>query len=308
MAHAAHAGSGTNVRQTLAPLGIALGLTLAVVVLEIVGGLAAHSLALVADAAHAFMDALALGIALAAAYQARRPANARRSFGYARIEILAALGNAGMLGAIVVLIAIEAVRRLFAPVVPLGLVMTLIALAGFALNLIIGATLVRARHRDLNLRAALTHVASDAAGALAVALGGVAVALTHRAWIDPLLSLGVAALVVWGIVAIVREAADVLLESAPAHAQIPIVRARIESVAGVVGVHDLHVWSIGSGSHVLTAHVLLADARISEASAILRELERRLRSEFAIGHLTIQFECESCAEDDRIVCTQPEEA
>ncbi|MBD5654721.1 MAG: cation transporter, partial [Candidatus Eremiobacteraeota bacterium] len=147
-------------------------------------------------------------------------------------------------------------------------------------------------------------VCSDALGALAVGIGGVVVLATHAAWIDPALSLVVAAIIVVGVVRIVREAADVLLESAPEHARIPTVRKRMRDEAGVVDVHDLHVWTIGSGSHVLSAHVLLADARISEASSILRRLECVLAEEFDIEHVTIQFECESCEVNERVVCTQ----
>ncbi|MGH7756902.1 MAG: cation diffusion facilitator family transporter, partial [Vulcanimicrobiaceae bacterium] len=100
------------------------------------------------------------------------------------------------------------------------------------------------------------------------------------------------------------EAADVLLESAPAHAQIPVVRERIRELAGVVDLHDLHVWTIGGGEHALSAHVVLADARISDASAILQRIDRAMRDEFSIGHVTVQFECESCAPDEAVVCTQ----
>ena len=157
----------------------------------------------------------------------------------------------------------------------------------------------------MNVKAAFFHVVSDAVGAFAVVLGGIAVLLTGATWIDPVLSLLVCAIIVVGVVRIGREALDVLLESAPAHATISTVRERLRELPGVVGVHDLHVWTIGSGSHVLTAHVLLEDARISEASAILRRVEERAHAEFGIDHVTIQFECESCEAAERIICTQP---
>jgi cobalt-zinc-cadmium efflux system protein len=114
----------------------------------------------------------------------------------------------------------------------------------------------------------------------------------------------VAAIIVVGVVRIAREACDVLLESAPDHAQVPLVRRSLRTLPGVVDVHDLHVWTIGPGSHALSAHVLLEDARISEASALLRSIEALLRGEFGIAHVTIQFECENCAADERIICTQ----
>ena len=301
--HGAHGharGSGT----TGAPLRTALVCTLAVALLEVVGGIVAHSIALLADSAHVLMDAAALGISVVASIQARRPANDHRSFGYARFEILAALANGGLLLGITIVIVFEAVRRFASPELPAGGVMAAVAALGFAINVGIGLSLVRGAREDLNVKAALYHVGSDALGAIVVALGGLVVLRWHANWIDPALSLVVAAIVVFGIVRIVREAADVLLESAPAHARIAAVRERMRALAGVVDVHDLHVWTIGSGSHVLSAHVLLADARISEASAILRDLEARVRADFGIDHVTIQFECVSCKADDRIVCTQ----
>ncbi|GAC1523425.1 MAG: cation diffusion facilitator family transporter [Vulcanimicrobiaceae bacterium] len=272
--------------------------------LELVGGFLAHSIALLADAAHVFMDAVALGIAVAASVQARRPANAHRSFGYARFEILAALGNGGLLFAITAVIVVEALHRFAAPELPQGGLMAAVAGIGLVANVGIGLSLLRGAREDLNVKAALYHVGSDAVGAIAVVVGGLAVMRWHAVWIDPALSLAVAAIVVVGVVRIAREATDVLLESAPAHARIPAVRDRMRALPGVVDVHDLHVWTIGSGSHVLSAHVLLADARISEASAILRELEVRLRDDFDIDHVTVQFECVSCGVDDRIICTQ----
>jgi cobalt-zinc-cadmium efflux system protein len=301
--HARGHGHGNGLSEGT-QLKVALGLTLAVAALELAGGLLSGSLALLSDSAHVFMDAFALGIALAASIGATRPATVRHTFGYARVEVLAALLNGGLLFAVTILIAIEAVHRLAAPELPQGGLMAGVAAAGFAANLTIGLMLLRGARENLNLKAALFHVASDAVGALAVVAGGIAVLVLRIAWIDPALSLLVAALIVVGVVRIVREAADVLLEGAPDHAAVPLVRKRICEQPGVVDVHDLHVWTIGSGAYALSAHVLLADTRISEASAILRGIEARLRGEFAISHVTVQFECESCADDERIVCTQ----
>ncbi|GAC1542740.1 MAG: cation diffusion facilitator family transporter [Vulcanimicrobiaceae bacterium] len=286
------------------PLRVALVVTLAIALLECAGGYAAHSIALLADSAHVFMDAVALAIAVAARAQVRRPATDRQSFGYARFEVLAALVNGGLLLAVVIVVAIEAVRRFAAPQAPAGGLMAGIAAVGFVANVVLGFGLARGARRDLNVKAALYHVAGDAVGAGAVALGGLVVLATHARWVDPALSLAVAALITVGVVRVVREATDGLLESAPAHAQIPAVRVEMQALPGVVDVHDLHIWTIGSGSHVLTAHVLLADARISDASALLKALESRLRDGFAIDHVTIQFECVACDADDRIVCTQ----
>ena len=298
-----HAHEHSHAHRHGAPLVTALVLTLIVALIEFAGGIISHSLALTTDSAHVLMDALGLGIAVFAQFQARRPATNRRSFGYARFEMLAALANGGLLLGVTTFIAIEAVHRFFAPSLPAGSTMTAFAAIGLVINAGLGIAFVRSNaHDDLNAKAALAHIVSDIAGTLAIAIGGIALSLTGAAWIDPLLSLAVAALIAFGVIGIVREAANVLLESAPDHATIPAVRERMRATAGVVDVHDLHVWTIGSGSHVLTAHVLLADKRISEASAILRALEHELHETYGIHHVTIQFECESCEADDRIVC------
>ena len=165
--------------------------------------------------------------------------------------------------------------------------------------------LARGAHDDLNMKAVLLHVAGDALGGAAVIAAGVLILAFGIAWIDPLLSLAVAAIVLFGVYRVVRQAADVLLESAPDHASPAAVRARLCEIDGVNDVHDLHVWSIGSDNHVLTAHVLLTDKRISEATAILRTIEATAKRDFSIEHVTVQFECVNCAAEGRIVCTQP---
>ena len=285
-------------------LKIALAATAGVAVLELAGGVRAGSLALISDAVHVTMDGVALGIALAAAVAAKRPATNRQTYGFARYEILAALANGALLTAVTILIAVEAVKRLIHPELPSGSLMAIVAGIGFAVNVAVALVLLGDRRHDLNLRASILHVVGDALGALAVIAGGALIAVTGAAWIDPVLSLFVAAIVIAGVVRIVREAGDVLLESTPDHAGIPVVRARIVRVAGVVGVHDLHVWTIGSGSHALSAHVVLDDRKLSEASAILRSIDAAMRADFEIAHSTIQFECETCDPDTTIVCTQ----
>jgi cobalt-zinc-cadmium efflux system protein len=301
-----HAADRSEARtgQSTTRLKIALGATAAVAVLELAGGFRAGSLALISDAVHVAMDCVALGIALAAAVAAKRPATHRQTFGFARYEILAALANGALLTAVTVLIAIEAVKRLLHPELPSGALMAGVAAIALAVNVAVGLLLLGAARRDLNLRASLLHVAGDALGAVAVIAGGGLILLTGATWIDPVLSLLVAAIIIAGVVRIVREAGDVLLESAPDHAGVPLVRDRIGRVTGVVGVHDLHVWTIGSGSHALSAHVVLDDRKLSEASAILRSIDAAMRADFAIAHSTIQFECESCDPDTTIVCTQ----
>ncbi|GAC1583767.1 MAG: cation diffusion facilitator family transporter [Candidatus Elarobacter sp.] len=300
----AHAHAHPPAGGSTGRLKIALVATAGVAVLELAGGIRSGSLALLSDAAHVTMDVVALAIALAAAVGAKRPATHRQTYGFARYEILAALANGALLTAVTILIAVEAVRRLSHPELPAGGLMAVVAGIGLAVNLAVGLLLLRGRDDDLNVRAAVLHVAGDALGALAVIVGGAAIVLTHAAWVDPALSLLVAGIIVAGVAGIVRRATDVLMESAPEHAEVPAVRERIGRVAGVVGVHDLHVWTIGSGSHALSAHVVLDDRKLSEASAILRTIDAALRDDFEITHVTVQFECESCDPDTTIVCTQ----
>jgi cobalt-zinc-cadmium efflux system protein len=285
-------------------LKIALVATTAIAALELAGGFAAHSLALLSDAAHVTMDVVALAIALIASIQSLRPANERQTFGFARLEILAGLGNSALLLAVTVLIVVEAIKRFFHPALPEGSLMAVIAAIGLAVNIGIGIMLLRSHSGSLNLRAALLHIGGDALGAIAVIIGGVVILSTGAAWIDPALSLFVSAVILIGIVNVAREAMHVLLESVPNHAALPKVRESITNVDGVVAVHDLHVWTIGSGSHALSAHVVLDDQRLSEATAVLNQITAAMHDEFGIAHVTIQFECESCEDDERIVCTQ----
>lgn len=303
--HDAHGHAGHD-HSAVGPgkLKAALVGTAFVALLEIVGGWRSGSLALLSDAAHVTMDVVALAIALGASLQALRPANARQTFGFARLEILAALANGGLLFGVTIAIVIEALRRFAAPVEPQGGLMLVVAAIGLVVNLAIGLMLVRGAHGNLNVRAAVLHVAGDALGAIAVIVGGALILTTRAAWIDPALSLLVSGIIIAGVVAVVRQAGHVLLESAPDHATLPNVRDRIRSFDGVVDVHDLHVWTIGPGSHALAAHVVLHDRRISEATAILRRIDGAMRDDFAISHVTVQFECESCDPDDSIICTQ----
>ncbi len=275
-------------------LTIALIASAFVAVLEFWGGAVSHSLALTTDAVHVCTDVLAVALALLAAIGAARPPDRRRTFGYGRIEVLGALLNGTLLLVATLAIVYEAARRFANPVEPTAALMTVVAAAGLAVNGAVGLLLRNDGKRDLNVRAVLFHVAGDALGASAVILGGVAIALTHVAWIDPLLSLFVAAIIVFGVVRVLRDATDVLLESVPGDVDSGNLEQHIAEIRGVTGVHDLHVWSIGSGSRALSAHVLLDDRRLSEASEVLHEITDCVKAHFSIAHVTVQFECERC--------------
>ena len=283
----------------------ALVIVACVAALEFWGGLRANSLALLTDAVHVCMDVFALAVAYFAVLGAQRPATLRKTFGYGRLEILGALLNGSVLLAATAFIAYEAVQRFFTPHHPTGAIMSIIAGIGLLANGTVGFMLMGHGKENLNLRAALFHVAGDALGALAVIVGGAIIAATGAAWIDPALSLFVAAIIVVGVIRVVRDAADVLLEGVPRGLHVEDVRTAMSSVGGIEAVHDLHVWTIGTGSLALSAHILVNDRRVSEASVIMRQIGELVRTRFGVSHVTLQFECENCGDDDRIICTQP---
>ncbi len=302
--HAHGHGHGGSAAAQSGRLKIALAVTAFIAVMEVIGGLVANSLALLSDAAHVGMDVVALVIALLAAIQSARPANDRQTYGFARLEILAGLGNSALLLAVTVLIVVEAIARLQHPETPAGLLMIVVAAIGLAANVGVAVMLVRGESQSLNSRAAILHLAGDALGGVAVVAGGIAIALTGAGWIDPALSLLVSVIILAGAWSVSREALDVLLESAPGHAQIPQVRERIRACEGVEAVHDLHVWTIGSGQFALSAHVQIGDRQVSEASAVLGRIKEAMHDDFDITHVTLQFECEHCGDDGELGCTQ----
>ena len=291
---------------------VAIILATAVAILEFWGGAVSRSIALTTDAVHVCMDVFALGVALVAAIGAARPANRRKTFGYGRVEVLGALFNGTLLLGATIVIVYEAILRFGRPVEPHGPMMSAIAGVGLAVNAIIALTLSGGHlhrhagrddaHVDLNIRAALYHVAGDALGALAVIIGGIIIALTHQAWVDPLLSLFVAGIIVIGVVHVLREAADVVLESTPPGIDSGEVEKKMLSTEAVVAVHDLHVWTIAAGARALSAHVLLDDRRLSEASNVLKNLRSTLQAEYGITHVTLQLECEQCDPDEVMIC------
>jgi cobalt-zinc-cadmium efflux system protein len=273
--------------------------------IEFWGGLRANSLALLTDALHVCMDVFALAVALFALIGAQRPATLRKTYGYGRLEILGALMNGSVLLAATAFIAYEAVHRFFVPEVPAGTLMSIVAAVGLSVNVVVGLMLMRHGKENLNLQAALFHVAGDVLGAFAVIVGGGIIALTGANWIDPALSLFVAAIIILGVYRVLRDAADVLLEGVPRGLHVNEIRDAMAELPGISAVHDLHVWTIGTGALALSAHILVPDTRVSEATAIMRAIDDILRARFGVTHVTLQFECENCGQDERVVCTQP---
>lgn len=268
-------------------LAVALALAASFMVAEMAGGLLANSLALLADAGHMLSDAGALGLALFAAWIARRPPSARRTWGYYRAEILAALANGAALLAIAVLIVVEALRRLADPPPVRAAVMIPVAALGLLVNLTMLAVLSGSRQASLNLKGAWLHVLTDTLGSLQAIAAGVLIATLGWGWADAAASLAIAVLVVYSAWGLLREAVAVLMESAPGGVDVDEVRAALLGVPGVYGVHDLHVWSISTSFVALSAHVEAADG---EQQAVLERVRALLAQRFAIRHSTIQVE------------------
>jgi cobalt-zinc-cadmium efflux system protein len=274
-------------------LRFSLAATLAYVVITLVAGLRAHSLALVSEAGHNASDALALLLSFVAVHFQSRPATEKKTFGYQRAGVLAAFLNAATLIVISIWIAFEAVDRFMRPVQAQPRVMMLVAAAGVVMNGVIAALLWRVSH-DVNMRSAFIHMLGDTLSTAAVIIGGAAILFTGSTWIDPALSLGIAALILWSSIAIVRETLNILLEGTPRGISVDDIRVKLEGIEGVEDVHDLHVWSLGSQTHALASHVTIADIPPSESARILEEINGVLLRNFHIHHTTIQFEHEEC--------------
>jgi cobalt-zinc-cadmium efflux system protein len=276
-------------------LRFSLVATLAYVAVTFVAGLRAHSLALLSEAGHNMSDFLALLLSFAAVYFQTRPASDSKTFGYQRAGVLAAFINAATLIVISLWIAVEAVHRLSAPVAVQPRLMMYVAAAGVVMNGVIAALLWGVA-RDVNLRSAFLHMAGDTLSTAAVIAGGAGILLTGRNWIDPVLSLLIAAVILWSSIGIVRESLNILLEGTPRGISLATIRSGMEEVEGVLNVHDLHIWSLGSQSRALACHVTIADIPPSESACILVKLNHLLKDHFHISHTTIQFEHIGCEE------------
>jgi cobalt-zinc-cadmium efflux system protein len=296
-------GQGHTAQRSALRLGFLL--TLGILVVEVVAGFAAHSLALLSDAGHVLTDALALGLAWFAVAQAERPADARRTFGYHRVGILTALLNGATLALITVGIAFEAVRRLQHPSAVEPAIMIPAAALAIVANVAIGLRLHRSAGESLNARAALLHVVGDVGASAAVIAGAIAILVTGATWIDPALSLLIAAVIALGAVRVVREALNILLEATPRGLSMDQLVRDMTARPGVYGVHDLHVWTISSGVQALSSHVVIADLPPSGSAPILDDLSAMLRDRYGIAHTTLQFESEAHTGHEGFCACQP---
>jgi cobalt-zinc-cadmium efflux system protein len=288
--HVHGAGGPTRV------LKISLAVTLAYIVLLIVAGVRAHSLALLSEAGHNLSDFLALSLSLVAVYFQSRPASSTKTYGYHRAGVLAALVNATSLVAVSFFIFYEAFRRLQHPQQVQAGVMMWVAAAGVVMNGAIALLLYRSSRGsgDVNIRSALLHEVGDTLSTAAVIAGGWAILVTGNYWIDSVLSVGIGVLILWSGFGIVRETLNILLEGTPRGMKLEKIESAIRAIGGVNDVHDLHVWSIGSETHALSCHISIADIPPSVSERILRDVKECLLHDFRIDHTTIQFEHEVC--------------
>ena len=278
-------------------LKVSLAVTLAYIVLLVVAGIRAHSLALLSEAGHNLSDFLALLLSLVAVYFQSRPASSTKTYGYHRAGVLAALVNATTLVAVSFFIFYEAFHRLQNPLQVHAGTMMWVAAAGVDINGAIAVLLYRSAGRsggDVNIRSALLHEIGDTLSTAAVIAGGWAILVTGNYWIDSALSFGIGALILWSGFGIVRETLNILLEGTPRGMKLERVESAIRAIEGVNDVHDLHVWSIGSEMHALSCHISIADIPPSVSERILRHVRECLLQDFRIDHTTIQFEHAIC--------------
>lgn len=271
-----------------------LAATTLFVIIELTAGFVAHSLALISDAGHNATDALALALAWFAVFIQYKPADESRTYGYHRAGVLAAFVNAIVLIGLTVWMVYESVRRLLAPSAVNEALMIWVAAGGIVLNggIMLG---LRGAGSDINIRGAFLHMLGDLLGVIAIIAGALVMRATGWMQIDPALSILISLLIVWTAWGITRESLNILLEGLPKGLDLREVVAAVQAVDGVMDVHDLHIWSLGSNSHALSCHMLIEDMPPSQSDHILHRVKHVLGDRFHIHHTTVQFEHASCA-------------
>ncbi len=292
------------------PLKIALAIVVVIMVAEVIGGILSNSLALLGDAGHMLVDALALGLALFAMTIARRPATPSKTYGYHRVEIMAALANGTTLVLLALWIFYEAYQRFLDPPLVQTPLMLLVATIGLIANLIGMLLLRKASHGQLNIKAAFWHIVGDTISSVGVIIAAVIISVTGWYVVDPLIAVFIGVIILWGAVRIVRESTDILLEAVPRDIQVDKVIKIIKNIPGVEEVHDMHIWTITSGIHALSTHLIIEDQMVSRSAEIVETVNQDLAQHFDITHTTLQLECEKCEScPDGIICnmSRPEE-
>ena len=288
-------------------LWVALTINAAYLGVEVIGGIAFNSLALLADAGHMVSDVAGLGIALVAQGLLSRPASARHTYGFQRAEVLGALANSITLVAVVGWVFLEAAGRLSDPEPVEGAGVLIVAVVGLAVNIVSAVILVRAQGRSLNMRGAFLHMVSDAAGSVAVIVAAVAVIGWGATWVDPLASFAIGFLILGATWGLLRDTVHVLMEGAPKDLDAAKVEEVLASQPGVGSVHHLHMWNLASDTPALSAHVVLQeDETLHQAQIRGDELKALLHKRFGIEHVTLELECHPCVEESLLGSTRRE--
>lgn len=285
-----------NAQETESSRGLLINLFIVIVVMavEVIGGLLANSLALLGDAGHMLVDALALGLSLFAISLARRPATTARTYGFHRAEIMAAFVNGAVLIIVTVFIFYEAYQRFLKPPEIKSGLMLIIALIGLAANLVGIWFLRKTRHVSLNIRAAFLHILGDTISSVGVVAAGIVIALTGWTYADPILAIIIGIIILYGAVQLVRESSDILLEAVPKSIDANEVIKSIKGVEGINDIHDLHIWTITSGIYALSTHLFIEDRMLSRTRQIIDSVNKELAERYNIRHTTLQVECDRC--------------
>ena len=291
----AHSHPGDVSTRTLAG---AVVLTLAYVLAEAIGGWWGNSLALLSDAGHNLADAATLGLSWYALWMANKPSHERMTFGYHRVGVFAALINAVSLVLIALFIGWEAIVRIQHPEPASGRLMIGLATGAIVVNLVIGKWLHQGAKHDINIRSAYLHQIGDAVSAFGVVVAGIIIAVTGSLAADPIVSLVIAALILYSSYGVLSESATVLLEGTPVGTDMPAVIAAMKNVDGVLDVHDLHVWMVGPGVVACSCHIVVAEQSVREGQQVLRAVVRDIEERFHITHTTVQVEVEGCDATD----------
>ena len=301
MAHSQHNHLGNAARKTASRLMLALFLTLLFVLVEAAAGWIANSLALLTDAAHNLTDVLALALSWYAVRLTLQPSNSQKTYGYHRAGILVALLNSTTLVLISAGIFYEAYRRFLSPPDVNAGIMVGVGLVALVVNALTAWLVRSGSEHDLNLRAAFVHLMSDVLSTAGAVVAGAIIYFTRAEWLDPLVSVLIGALILYNAWGIVRETVEILLESAPRDLDMDRMVEDIKQLDGVMGVHDLHVWSLTQNLRTMSAHILTEDVAISQGAAIQGRVNELVSNRYGIAHATLQLECVDC-EPDALYC------
>lgn len=284
-------GHNLQTREAERRLWLTISVAVGIAVMELVGGLIAHSLSLISDSGHVFTDILAIGLSIFSIRLARRPHSARWSYGYHRAEIFAALANGSALIGVALLILYTAYLRFLQPVQIQGPLVLLLASIGLVGNLVMALVLFHGKDRmSLNVRGALLHVMGDALSSVGVIIGGLVVIFSGYLLADSIVAAFIGILIIGSAYSLVRDSVNILGEATPRHLELEKIARTVEQVKGVRGIHDLHVWTISSGLYALSGHLIVDTDNLEEGAAIIREVSRKLRETFGIEHVTLQLE------------------